>query len=106
MLDGFEMNKKGKAALALSIDLLGSALGGLFGILVLIFVTPLLAKFALKFTNFEYFWLGIFGLSMTAIISRGKVINGFLSAILGLAISTIGIDITTGFPRFTLIILI
>ncbi len=101
VLDGFEMNKKGKAALALSIDLLGSALGGLFGILVLIFVTPLLAKFALKFTNFEYFWLGIFGLSMTAIISRGKVINGFLSAILGLAISTIGIDITTGFPRFT-----
>lgn len=101
VLDGFEMNKKGKASLALSIDLLGSAFGGLFGILILIFVTPLLAKFALKFTNFEYFWLGIFGLSMTAIISRGKVINGFLSAILGLAISTIGIDITTGYPRFT-----
>lgn len=101
ILDGFEMNKKGKAALALSIDLLCSALGGLFGILVLIFVTPFLAKLALKFTNFEYFWLGIFGLSMTTIISRGKIINGFLSAMLGLAISTIGIDITTGYPRFT-----
>lgn len=101
ILDGFEMNKKGKATLALSIDLLGSALGGLFGILLLIFITPLLANFALKFTNFEYFWLGVFGLSMTAIISRGKTINGFISATIGIAISTIGIDITTGYPRFT-----
>lgn len=101
ILDGFVMNKKGKGALALSIDLLGSALGGLFGILLLIFITPLLAKFALKFTNYEYFWLGVFGLSMTAIISRGKTVNGFISALIGLAISTIGIDITTGYPRFT-----
>ena len=100
VLDGFEMNKKGKGALALSVDLLGSALGGLFGMILLILITPFLAKFALKFTNFEYFWLGIFGLSMTAIISRGKTINGFISALIGLAISTIGIDITTGYPRF------
>jgi len=101
VLDGFEMNKKGKAALALSIDLFGSVLGGLFGILILIFVTPLLAQFALKFTNFEYFWLGVFGLSMTAIISRERIVNGFISALIGLAISTIGLDITTGYPRFT-----
>jgi len=101
VLDGFEMNKKGKAALSLSLDLFGSVLGGLFGILILIFITPILAEFALKFTNFEYFWLGVFGLSMTAIISRGKIINGFISALIGLSISTIGIDITTGYPRFT-----
>jgi len=99
-LDGFEMNKKGKGVLALSIDLVGSVLGGLLGISLLIFVAPLLAKFALRFTNFEYFWLGVFGLSMTAIVSRGKIINGFISAIIGLAISTIGIDATTGYPRF------
>lgn len=101
VLDGFEMNKKGKASLALSIDLLGSALGGLFGILLLILIAPFLAKFALKFTNFEYFWLGVFGLSMTAILSRGKIVNGFISVLIGLAISTIGVDVTTGYPRFT-----
>jgi putative tricarboxylic transport membrane protein len=101
ILDGFEMNKKGKGSLALSIDLICSALGGLFGIILLILIAPLLASFALKFTNFEYFWLGVFGLSMTAILSRGKTVNGFISATLGIAISTIGIDITTGYPRFT-----
>jgi len=100
VLDGFEMNKKGKGSLALAIDLLGSALGGLFGILILMFVAPLLARFALKFTNFEYFWLGIFGLSMTAVLSRTNIINGYISALIGLAISTIGVDVTTGYPRF------
>ena len=100
VLDGFEMNKKGKGTLALTIDLICSSLGGLFGILLLILISPLLAKFALRFTNFEYFWLGIFGLSMTAALSQGKMLNGFISATIGLAISTIGIDITTGFPRF------
>jgi len=101
VFDGYEMNKKGKGTLALSIDLLGSALGGLFGIIALIITAPALAKFALRFTNFEYFWLGIFGLSMTALLSRGRLFYGFISAALGLAASTIGVDVTTGFPRFT-----
>lgn len=101
ILDGFELNKKGKGSLALMLDLLCSALGGLMGVIILITVSPPLAKFALKFTHFEYFWLGIFGLSMAAVLSRGNTVKGLMSATLGLLISTIGIDVTTGYPRFT-----
>ncbi|MBT1248267.1 tripartite tricarboxylate transporter permease [Thermosipho sp. 1244] len=101
VLDGFEMSKKGKGALALSLDLVCSATGGVIGVLLLILVAPPLAKFALKFTNYEYFWLGIFGLSMSAVLSRGNLIKGLSSALLGLLIATIGIDVTTGYPRFT-----
>jgi len=101
VLDGFEMTKKGKGGLALALDLICSAIGGIIGVLLLILVAPPLANFALKFTNYEYFWLGIFGLSMSAVLSRGNVIKGLSSALLGLLISTIGIDITTGYPRFT-----
>jgi len=101
ILDGFELNKKGKGSLALMLDLLCSALGGLIGVIILITVSPPLAKFALKFTHFEYFWLGIFGLSMAAVLSRGNTLKGLMSATLGLLISTIGIDVTTGYPRFT-----
>jgi len=101
VLDGFEMTKKGKGGLALALDLLCSTIGGIIGVLLLILVAPPLANFALKFTNYEYFWLGIFGLSMSAVLSRGNVIKGLSSALLGLLISTIGIDITTGYPRFT-----
>ncbi len=100
-LDGFELSKKGKGSLALTLDLFCSALGGLIGVLLLILTAPPLAKFALKFTNFEYFWLGVFGLSMAAVLSKGNTIKGLISASLGLLISTIGIDVTTGYPRFT-----
>ncbi len=101
ILDGYELTKKGKGSLALSIDLVASALGGLVGILILIFVSSALANFALKFTNFEYFWMGVFGLSMSAIITTGSRIKGLFSVLLGLLVSTIGMDITTGYPRFT-----
>lgn len=101
VLDGFEMSKKGKGSLALTIDLICSAIGGLIGVLLLIIIAPPLAKFALKFTNFQYFWLGMLGLSMSAVLSTGNNIRGLISAVLGLLVSTVGIDITTGFPRFT-----
>ena len=101
VLDGYEMARKGKGSLALALDLSCSVLGGLIGITILIFVAPILAKFALKFTNFEYFWLALFGLSMSAVISRGTKIKGIISMTLGLIFATVGIDITTGYPRFT-----
>lgn len=101
VLDGFEMSKKGKGSLALMLDLFCSAIGGLIGVIILITVSPPLAKFALRFTHFEYFWLGVFGLSMAAVLSRGNTIKGLMSAVLGLLISTVGIDVTTGYPRFT-----
>ncbi len=100
-LDGYELSKQGKGSIALTLDLLCSVVGGLIGVVLLILLSPPMAKFALKFTNFEYFWLGIFGLSMAAVLSRGNVMKGLLSATLGLLISTIGIDVTTGYPRFT-----
>jgi putative tricarboxylic transport membrane protein len=100
VLDGFEMTQKGKGALALALDLTCSVLGGLIGIAILIFIAPILAKFALKFTNFEYFWLAVFGLSMSAVISKGSKIKGVIAMTLGLVVATVGIDITTGYPRF------
>ena len=100
-LDGFEMGKKGKASLALAIDLVCSAIGGLIGVSLLIMIAPSLASFALRFTNFEYFWLGVFGLSMSALLSRGNLVHGTISASLGVLVSTVGMDIVTGYPRFT-----
>jgi len=102
VLDGYEMNLKGKGPLALALDLTCSVIGGLLGVLILILVAPVLAKFALRFTNFEYFWLAILGLSMAAVISKGTKVKGAISGILGLMFATIGVDITTGYPRFTL----
>ena len=100
VLDGYEMHLKGQGSLAVTLDLICSTIGGTIGILMLILVAPTLSRFALKFTHFEYFWLGVLGLSMSAIISKGSRLKGSISMIIGVLISTIGIDVTTGYPRF------
>ena len=60
-LDGYEMTKKGQAGLALGSGMLSSLVGGLFGVLGLTLVTPLLADVALTFGPTEYFALGSWG---------------------------------------------
>ncbi|HOV38464.1 MAG TPA: tripartite tricarboxylate transporter permease [Spirochaetales bacterium] len=101
VLDGYEMNKQGKGPLAIALDLICSTLGGLIGVLILITVSPVLASFALKFTHFEYFWLALLGLSMSAVITKGSTMKGLISMVGGLILSTIGLDISTGYPRFS-----
>mgnify|MGYP001578242597 CR=1 FL=1 len=99
--DSFELTKQGKGELVLGVDVVFSAIGGLMGAVILMTSAPLLAEIAFKFTTFEYFWLAALGLSATVMVSRGSQIKGALSLILGLFLSTIGIDITLGYPRFT-----
>ncbi|HUG61921.1 MAG TPA: tripartite tricarboxylate transporter permease, partial [Methylomirabilota bacterium] len=52
--DAYGMTKKGQAGLAIGIGVVGSMLGGLFGFVVLLVSAPILAKFALGFSSFEY----------------------------------------------------
>jgi TctA family transporter len=84
----------------LSINLVCSAIGGAIGVTMLVFLSPPLSKIALRFTHFQYFWLGLFGLSISAALSMKTPLRGVISVGLGLLISTVGIDTTTGFARF------
>ncbi len=99
--DSFELTKQGKAEMVLGVDLICSAIGGLMGAVVLMTSAPLLAEVAMQFSSFEYFWLAALGLSATVMVSRGSQVKGALAMILGLFLSTIGVDITLGLPRFT-----
>ena len=100
-LDGHEMARKGKGDVALMLDLFCSAIGGVIGVLLLILLAEPLARFALKFSEFEYFWLGVLGLSLSALVSRGSTAKGLMSAALGVLLSTVGMDISSGVPRYT-----
>ncbi|WP_010203366.1 tripartite tricarboxylate transporter permease [Salinibacterium sp. PAMC 21357] len=99
--DSYRLTQNGRGALALGVGLLASATGGIFGGLVLIFAAPQLAKVALLFTSYEYFWVAILGLTAAVIISRGSQVKGTIALLIGLFVSTIGLDISVGFPRFT-----
>jgi putative tricarboxylic transport membrane protein len=99
--EAYNMTKKGQAELALGCGLVFSAIGGIFGTLVLITCAPMLADVAIRFSSFEYIWLVLLGLTCAIFISQGNPLKGFVSLLLGLLISSIGLDNPAGFPRFT-----
>jgi putative tricarboxylic transport membrane protein len=76
-------------------------LGGLTGALVLLVTGPLLARVSLNFSSFEFFWLASLGLLTCALVSSSQPIKGAVSLVLGLLVATVGLDVTTGQPRFT-----
>lgn len=101
-LDGYPMaTKLGQPGRALGISTMASTFGGLFSAVMLLWTAPLLAKFALKFGAAEYFALAMFSLSMVTSISSKNVTKGLIGAVLGLMMSTIGMDSLTGSTRFT-----
>src|SRR3954471_15366064 len=101
VLDGYEMNRQGKAGQALGISLVSGLVGGLFGLVMLVLLTEPLARVALAFTPPAYFALGVLGLSVIASLSQGSVLKGLMAGIIGCMIATIGTDPISGVPRFT-----
>ncbi|MBC2857131.1 tripartite tricarboxylate transporter permease [Cetobacterium sp. 2A] len=100
-LDGYPMVQKGQASKALSASTIASVVGGLVSCVALVTVSPFLAKFALRFSAPEYFALALFGLTIIASISSENFLRGIIAGIIGLLISTVGMDSITSYPRFT-----
>src|SRR6056297_137861 len=100
-LDGYPMTINGEADKALKISITSSVTGGVISALALLFISPPLAKIALKFGPSEYFWVALFGLSIIVTLSADNPIKGFISAGIGLFVGTIGMDPLVGTARFT-----
>lgn len=99
--DGYPLTKKGRSYEALSIALHASVIGGLISAVALIFFAPLLAKTALAFGPPERFALTFFGLTIIARVSGNSLSKGFISALFGLLIATVGVDPIMSVPRFS-----
>jgi TctA family transporter len=56
---------------------------------------------ALKFSSFEYFWMALLGLTCATFIGTGAPLKGLVSLLIGLFVSTIGLNNPAGVPRFT-----
>ncbi|TWO71719.1 tripartite tricarboxylate transporter permease [Caenimonas sedimenti] len=99
--EAFAMTRKGEAEIALGAGLVFSAVGGLFGTVVLIVAAPALANFALNFSSFEYFWLVLLGLTCAVFITSSNPLKGIVMLLLGLLVACVGLGNPAGFPRFT-----
>ncbi|MDS1137116.1 tripartite tricarboxylate transporter permease [Nitratireductor indicus] len=99
--EAYAMTRKGQGSLAMGTLLVSACIGGFIGFIVLALVAPMLAKVALRFSSFEYFWLAALGLSCAALVSGGGMIKSVIALLTGLAAATVGMDPLTATPRFT-----
>ncbi|MCG7601090.1 tripartite tricarboxylate transporter permease [Halomonas sp. McH1-25] len=100
-LDGYPLSQKGLAGKALFTANLSSFIGGTVGIIMLTFLGPVLAKVGLLFGPAE-----IAALILLALCSIGWLLGdnpgkGLISTFLGILLSTIGLGLAFGQPRFT-----
>jgi len=99
--DTYKLTQKGQAELGLGACVLFSALGGLFGTLVLMVAAPSLAEFAIKFSSQEYFWIALLGLTCAVFMGASSPVKGLLSLFIGLTIASVGLNNPAGVPRLT-----
>lgn len=89
--EGHPMAKRGEGVKALRTAITASLIGGLFSLVVLAFFTPVLAKLAITFGAAEKFLIMIFALTMIAALSKGNIVKGVFTGILGVFVSLIGV---------------
>ena len=101
-LDGYQMAKNGRAGAALAVSAIASFLAGTFGIVALTLLAIPLAAIALKFGPAEYFCLMLFALAAVSSLTGKSAAKGLIATVFGLMIATIGIDLQSGQPRYTM----
>jgi putative tricarboxylic transport membrane protein len=98
-VDGHKMARNGRAGAALSISAIGSFLAGIAAVIAVVFITPPLAAFGLKFNAPEYFLLALLGITASASLGTSSATKAFMAALLGLMIAMVGVDPIQGTQR-------
>jgi putative tricarboxylic transport membrane protein len=101
ILDGHPMAKKGEAGRALGAALMSSFVGAIFGAICLAISIPIVAPLVLSVGSPQYFMFAIAGVAFLGSLTGGSVVKGLASAALGLLLATVGLDPTSGIPRYT-----
>ena len=83
--DGHPMAVKGEAHRALGTGMLFSFIGTMFSLVILIFAAPVIADYAVKLGNFEFFSLVTFALVLIICICGGNIVKAILAGLLGMA---------------------
>ena len=101
-IDGYPMTQQGRAGVALFMTTIASFIGGSIGILVVMFLTPVVVAVSLAFGPAEYFAIMVFGLLAAATVAQGSPSKGLAMVLLGLMLGCVGVDLNSGMVRFNL----
>src|ERR671919_2552137 len=99
-IDGYQMALQGRAGPALGVAAFGSFAAGTVGVVLLMTMSPLLARWALSFGPPETFALMLLGLTTVTGLTGEHALKGYISMVLGLMLAMVGCDIVSGDARF------
>lgn len=100
-LDGYPLARQGRAGEALGAAATASALGSLFGILLLSLSLPFIRSVLLAFGPPEFFAFTMAGVALIASVSGSEPLKGLISGAVGLFLGAIGYSIVVGGARYT-----
>src|SRR4029079_8496055 len=101
-LDGYPMTRQGRGGTALGITMIASFFAASFGIIVMIFASPLLVQIAFKFGPTEIFSIMLLGLLAGSTMARGSPLKGIAMTTFGLVLGVVGTDVNVAAAPFTL----
>ncbi len=99
--DGYPLAKKGRAGPALVMQAVASFVGGTVGVLMITLLAPMFSQVSRSFGPPEYFLLACMGLLTLIVMIGSNWKLGVISALIGLALGTVGVDLETGQGRYT-----
>ena len=100
-LDGYPMTRAGRGGAALGVTMMSSFFAASVGIVVMIFLSPLLVEIAFKFGPTEICSIMLLGLLAGATMSRGSPLKGVAMTLFGLLCGVVGTDVISGTTRYT-----
>lgn len=99
--DGYPITKNGQPLRAVTLAYSASFVGGIIGIVALIFFAPILANAASHFGAREIFLTAMLALVLVVITHRGAVFPAAMLTAFGMFLATIGLDRSTYSQRYT-----
>ncbi|NJD86550.1 MAG: tripartite tricarboxylate transporter permease [Betaproteobacteria bacterium] len=99
--DGYPLAQQGRAGPALVMQAVASFIGGTIGVVLITVFAPLFALVTRSFGPPEFFLLVMMGLMTLIVMIDGNWRYGVISALVGFALGTVGVDLDTGQTRYT-----
>jgi putative tricarboxylic transport membrane protein len=100
-MEGYPLAQRGEAGKAIGLCTTVSLFAGMVGVAVLACAAPIIANFALKFSPRDFFLLALMGILLIGSIGGGDPVKGVMAGTIGILISMVGMDPSTGELRYT-----
>ena len=100
-IDGYRLARRGRAGAALAVAAIASFVAGTFSVIALSLCAPAVARVALAFGPAEYFAFALLGLVVLSNLTGGSRVKALAMVVLGVMLSTVGMDPLGGTVRFT-----